>query len=151
MYDKIKKVQSYPIWRQLRDVRLLGFIVFGILVLLASWSGVSVIETNYELQKQVAQIDQQNKLQQLINTNLQLQNEYYNTDTYLELTARKQFGKGAPGETLLLVPKDVALAHAKALPDDTPGASNQPGISKQPFYRANFNAWMDFFFRKSDT
>ena len=54
MLEKIKKLPKYSIWAQLRDIRFLGFIVFGFLVLLASWSGVNVIETNYELQKQAA-------------------------------------------------------------------------------------------------
>ncbi len=80
MIEKIKILIKHPFWHQLRDVRFLGFVVLGILVLLASWSGVNVIETNYELQKQAAQLDQQNKVQQLSNTNLELQNPYYNTD-----------------------------------------------------------------------
>lgn len=148
MLEKIKKYSKNPYWRNFRDVRFLGFIVFGIMVLLASWSGVSVIETNYGLQKQAAQIDQQNQVQQLTNTNLQLQNEYYNTDTYLELTARKQFGKGAPGETLLLVPKSVALAHAKALPDTAP-KSIAPQKDSRTTSQKNFDAWMAFFFRRN--
>ncbi len=147
MLGKIKKYQKSAVWRNLRDVRFLGFMVFGVMVLLASWSGVSVIETNYELQKQIAQLDQQNQVQQLTNTNLKLQNEYYNTDTFLELTARKQFGKGAPGEKLLLVPKSVALAHAKQLPEEKPAApATQP--TDQPGYQKNFNAWMDFIFHR---
>lgn len=149
MLEKIKKLQYQAILRQMRDVRLLGFIVFGVLVLLASWSGVSVIETNYELQKQAAQMDQQNQIQQLVNNNLKLQNEYYKTDTYLELTARKQFGKGAPGETLLLVPKSVALAHAKQLPQEKPSTVAEPRADTRPFYQKNFDAWMDFFFHRS--
>jgi cell division protein FtsB len=150
MLDKIKKIQNNPFWHNLRDVRFLGFIVFGLLVLLASWSGVKVIETNYELQKQAAQIDQQNVLQQLINTNLDLENEYYKTDTYLELTARKQFGKGAAGETLLLVPKSVALAHAKPLPEEKIGIEKKNKEDNRPTYQKNFNAWMDFFFRRNN-
>ena len=148
MLEKIKKLPYSSISHQLRDVRFLGFLVFGLLVLLASWSGVRVIETNYELQKQTAQLDQQNQVQDLVNTNLKLQNEYYNTDTYLELAARKQFGKAAPGETLLLVPKDVALAHAKALPD-VYAKTNQQETDTRPKYQKNFNAWMDFFFRRN--
>ncbi len=149
MLEKIKKIQKYSIWHNLHDVRFLGFIVFGLLVLLASWSGVNVIETNYEPQKQAAQIDQQNVVQQLVNTNLKLQNEYYNTDTYLELTARKQFGKGALGETLLLVPKSVALAHAKALPEEKSATVSASSQDNRPFYQKNFNAWMDFFFHRN--
>lgn len=149
MFDKIKTIPKNPFWQNLRDVRFLGFSLFAVMVLLASWSGVTVIETNYELQKQIAQLDEQNKVQELANTNLKLQNEYYNTETFLELTARKQFGKGAPGEKLLLVPKDVALAHTKELPE-TKNPSNDPAAasSDQPTYEKNFNAWMDFLFHR---
>lgn len=147
MLEKIKNLSKSSIWRNARDVRFLGFMVFGVMVLLASWSGVTVIETNYELQKQIAQLDQQNQVQQLTNTNLKLRNEYYNTDTFLELTARKQFGKGAPGEKLLLVPRYVALAHAKQLPE--PKAQTQETqIKNQPAYQKNFNAWMNFIFHR---
>lgn len=150
MLEKIKQYSKHPFLQQLRDVRFLGFLVFGVLVLLASWSGVTVIETNYDLQKQISQIDQQNQVQQLTNNNLKLQNEYYNTDTYLELTVRKQFGKGAPGEQLLLVPKDVALAHAKELP-----TSQMQTVAKKqtnpPTYRKNFDAWMNFLFHRQIT
>ena len=147
MFENIKKYQNHPYWQQLRDIRFLGFMVFGILVLLASWSGVNVIETNFTLQKQITQLDQQNQVQQLTNSNLKLQNEYYNTDTYLELTARQEFGKGAPGETLLLVPQSVALAHAKQLPDDT-SKTSKPNASTQPKYQQNLDAWLNFFFHR---
>lgn len=148
MLEKIKNLTKNSVWPHLRDVRFLGFMVFGVMVLLASWSGVTVIETNYELQKQIAQLDQQNQIQQLTNQNLKLQNEYYNTDTYLELVARKQFGKGAPGETLLLVPKSVALAHAKELPQ-TKETTQAAKPANQPTYQKNFTAWMNFLFHRS--
>lgn len=147
MLDKIKNYKYHELLQQARDVRLLGFVVFGILVLLASWSGVNVIETNFVLQKQIAELDQQNQVQQLQNTNLKLQNEYYNSDTYLELVARKQLGKGAPGETLLLVPRSVALAHAKELPA-TPKPVNSAQASTQPIYRQHLDAWLNFFFHR---
>ena len=151
MLEKIKKLQKYSLWNNLRDIRFLGFLVFGLLVVLASWSGVKVIETNYDLQKQAAQIDQQNQLQELTNKNLKLENEYYNTDTYLELTARKQLGKGAPGETLILVPKEVALAHVKALPETKPILPTKQLEEQQPGYQKNFRDWLDFFFRSNAT
>jgi len=145
--EKIKNLPKNPAWRNVRDVRFLGFMVFGVMVLLASWSGVTVIETNYELQKEIALLDQQSQLQQLDNVNQKLKNEYYNTDTFLELTARKQFGKGAPGEKLLLVPKSVALAHAKQLPEEKTSAPTAKS-DKSPAYQKNFNAWMDFLFHR---
>ncbi len=148
MLQKIKNYQKSVVWRNLRDVRFLGFMVFGVMVLLASWSGVTVIETNYELQKQIAQLDQQNQVNQLTNTNLKLQNEYYNTDTFLELTARKQLGKGAPGEKLILVPKSVALAHAQQLPE-TKNETSTTQSDDKPTYQKNFKAWMDFLLHRS--
>lgn len=151
MFVKIKnirKILEWPAWQMVRDVRFLGLVVFGVLVLLASWSGVKVIEANFELQKQAAQLDQQNQVQQLSNENLKLRNEYYNTDTYLELVARKQFGKGAPGEKLLLVPKSVALSYAQQLPDVAVEQAEAQNTNK-PKYRQNLDAWMRFFFRPS--
>ncbi len=150
MLEKIKKYEKHPFAQNFKDVRFLGFLLFGVLVLLATWSGVRVIETNYDLQKQITQIDQQNTLQKLQNSNLKLQNEYYNSDTYLELTARKQFGKAAPGEKLFLVPKSVALAKAKESPkDDAQQAQTTP--SKQSKYQQNLQAWMNFLFRKGNS
>ena len=148
MRQLIKNYLKHPMWRNLRDVRFLGFMIFGVMVLLASWSGVTVIETNYELQKQIAQLDQQNQVHQLTNTNLKLQNEYYNTDTFLELTARKQLGKGAPGEKLILVPKSVALAYAKELPVDNKPTTSATQSKDPPMYQQNFSAWMDFLFHR---
>jgi cell division protein FtsB len=144
MLDKIKTILDGQLVKQLRDIRVLGFAVFGVIVLLVSWSGVKVIETNYDLQKQVSKIQQENQVSELENNNLTLQNQYYNTDQYVELQARRQFGKGLPGEKLVLVPKSVALAHTVDVSRD----DVQPGVYKssghKPLYQRNFEAWRDF-------
>jgi cell division protein FtsB len=144
MLEKIKKYQDHPFFQQFRDIRFMGFVVFGILVLLVSWSGVSVIETNYTLQKQVSELEQQNQVAQLQNNNLKLQNEYYNSNQYLELTARRQFGKGQPGEKLLLVPASVALKYTVDIPEATKEAEATPSLTK-PLYQRNLEAWVNFF------
>jgi len=147
MLEKIKNSRYLAYIYQLRDVRVLGLVIFGVLVLLVSWSGIQIIQANYDLQKQISQLQQQNEVQQLENTNLKLRNEYYNTDEYLELTARKQFGKAAPGETVLLVPKSVALAHTTAPPTSETKIKTSTVIHK-PTYQRNFEAWMDFFLHR---
>ncbi len=143
MLDKIKNSRYYFYAQQLRDVRVLGLVIFGFLVLLVSWSGIQVIQTNYDLQKQISKLQQQNQVQELENRNLQLRNQYYNTDQYLELAARKQFGKAAPGETVLLVPKTVALAHTTPLPQ-TVIKKKAATVTHKPTYQRNFESWMDF-------
>ncbi len=142
--DKIKKYYNHEFVQQFRDVRFVGFVVFGILVLLVSWSGVSVIESNYELQRQVSTLRQENELSELENNNLKLQNEYYNSTQYLELTARRQFGKGQPGEKLVRVPKSVALQYAPEIPEVTKQANATPILEKSKTQR-NLESWQSFF------
>jgi cell division protein FtsB len=132
---------------QWRDTRLWAFVVFAIVVVVASWSGVRVIETNYELQKKIARLQQQNEITQLQNENQKLKNQYLETDTYLELAAREQFGKAAPGEKLILVPESVALSSAREIPMKSP-AQTKSGIKVEnsPSYIKNLKAWRDFVF-----
>lgn len=147
MLDKIKKYYQHQFIQQFKDIRFVGFVVFGILVLLVSWSGVSVIESNFVLQKQVSKLEQQNQVSQLENSNLKLQNGYYNSNQYLELTARRQFGKGQPGEKLLLVPKSVALKHTVDVSSSAKEAITTPVLQK-PWAQRNLESWVDFFLHR---
>lgn len=129
----------------LRDVRNVGLLIFTIIVLLISWSGVKSIQTNYGLQKQVVQLQQENQVQGLKNSDLALQNEYYGTSQYLEITARENLGLGEPGETELLVPQSVALAHTVKMPNSSKVKAEVP---KQPLWERNFQAWINFFLHR---
>ncbi len=129
----------------LRDVRNVGVLVFTVIVLLISWSGVKSIQTNYGLQKQIAQLTQENQVQNLENADLALQNQYLNTPQYMEITARENLGLGAPGETELLVSNDVAAAYTVKQPGTTTVASAVP---KQPLWQRHFEAWIDFFLHR---
>jgi cell division protein FtsB len=130
----------------LRDVRSVGSLAFVVLVLLISWSGVKAIQTNYKLQQEVSRMKQENEVKKLQNTNQELQNSYYKTSQYLEVTSRQNFGLAAPGETVLIVPKDVALAHTVPMPSAEKATAP---AKKQPFWQENFQAWMDFFFHRT--
>lgn len=144
-YEKLKAVYLTSQWK---DTRLWTLVIFAVVVVVASWSGVRVIETNYELQKRIARLQQQNEVIRLQNNNQKLKNQYLETDTYLELSARRQFGKGTPGEKLLIVPENVALANAKDIPVVQPSVAINPatadtntsGVTK------NLRAWRDFIF-----
>lgn len=125
-----------------RDIRFTGQVVFAGIVLLISWSGVKTIQTNYELQKQISTIKQQNAVRELENKNLELQNQYYNTDEYLELSARRNFGLGKPGEKELLVPQSVAYAYAPEV------ASSKASAEAKSTHTSNFQAWVNFFLNR---
>jgi len=142
----IKKYSAYLL--ELRDIRVAGLVVFGVVVLLISWSGVKSIETNYQLQKDISRLQQENAVHNLENSNLQLQNNYFKTDQYLELAARQNFGLALPGEKELIVTKDVALGHTV----DQPKAQSEvkQATGKLPRYQRNVQAWVDFFLHRVD-
>ena len=129
---------------RLRDIRFAGQVLFVVIVLLISWSGVKAIKLNYDLQKQIATAKQENTVQQLENSTLNLQNEYYNSKQYLDLQARLNFGLAAPGEQELLVPKSVAMFYAPkiSLP------SSAPTKIVIPSYQKNIQSWVNFFLNR---
>ena len=53
MQIKIKYLQAYAsdFIFKLRDIRFAGQVVFAVIVLMISWSGVKAIQLNYNLQK----------------------------------------------------------------------------------------------------
>lgn len=142
--DQIQKLLNKIPYKRLQDVRGVGLIVFGLIVLMITWSGIGAIQTNYDLQKQISQLNQENNNEQLENNNLQLENEYYNTNEYLELQARALLGKGEAGETLILVSKTAALSQLAPVTKITTSSS----IPKKPKYQQNFEAWMAFYFHR---
>ena len=129
---------------QLRDIRFAGQVLFVVIVLLISWSGVKAIQMNYNLQKQIATAKQENDVQQLQNNNLSLENEYYNSNQYLELQARQNFGLADPGEQELLVPQSVALSYAPKVNIQTREAS----MVAVPALQQHINDWSNFFLHR---
>lgn len=137
--DIIKKFQA------LADTRVLGLLAFGVVALLVTWSGIKVVQTNYELEKKISVARQRNAIEELENQNLKLRNQYYESSQYLELSARRQFGKAAPGEKLYTVPQRVALAktvdNRKADQEDA-----EKTQENKPKFKRNFDDWMKFLF-----
>ena len=126
-------------------MRNIGLYIFALIVLAITWSGVKTVQNNYQLQKQIAELKQQNNVLYLQNGNIALQNQYYQTDQYLELAARQNFGLAAPGETVLLVSRAVAMKYvdpslaAKSNSINTNNLAGGPtGVAK------NLEDWRDF-------
>jgi cell division protein FtsB len=151
MIEKAKNLYKmyFPYIYELQDIRVAGMVVFAIVVLLISWSGVKAIDTNYKLQKQISELQQQNQVASLDNANTQLQNQYYKSNQYLELSARQNLGLAMQGETEVIVPKNVALSFTA----DPPKAAAKPSEarSKQPAYQRNFQAWVSFFLHRQSS
>ena len=148
MNIKTLVIEKIPYYLQrLTDISFLGQMVFVVLVLLISWSGIKTIQTNYSLQKKISALKQQNAVQKLQNDNLALQNQYFNSNQYLELQARQNFGLAAAGEQEIIVPKSVALSYTIDLPSAKPPEAKAP----QPAYQQHFQSWVDFFLHRQNT
>lgn len=141
MLQQIKNFWKSKNRQQLTDVRSIGLYVFAVIVLAISWSGVKTLQTNYELQKQISTLRQQNEVFKLQNDNTLLQNQYYQTNQYLELAARQDFGLAAPGEKILLISKDVAMKYVD--PSLSP-KDESTNTNKRSRYAKNFQSWVDF-------
>lgn len=152
MKEKIKSITANRIVKQLFDVRNIGLYIFGLIALSITWSGIKVVQTNYGLQKQIATLEQEAAISDLQNANLNLKNQYYQTDQFLELAARRQFGLALPGEKMLLVPKDIALKYiTKTTPDTNVNTSALLKDLNKPPYQLNLEAWIDFFLHRQPT
>lgn len=141
MLEKIKKIFIEKI-KIFQDVRALGLMAFGVITILVTWSGVRVAHTNYELAKKISIEKQRNDIAQLENDNLKLKNKYYESDQFLELAARRQFGRAVAGEKLYIVPDDVALKYTKEMPKNE--SSTKSETPKQPKFVQNINKWIEF-------
>lgn len=144
MLPKIKSTDWNDTVKKFSDVRIIGLIAFGFVVLLVAWSSLKALEINYNLEKQIAGLEQRNRVQKLQNENLKLQNVYYESDEYLELTARRQLNKAAPGEKLYQVPRSVAMANTVSLPK-TKKQIEQEKQSRKSRFSKNLEAWWGFF------
>ena len=154
MLEKIKtylhKVTAFVKKYELTDVRNIGMVVFGIMAAIVTWNGAKAIEQNFQLQKKVVVLEEQNKVQLLENETQALKNEYYKTAEYKELSARRLFGKAAPGEKVYVVPKEVALKYVSPENSVVPEvATPAPSPVKLPAYQQHAQDWLDFFFHRS--
>jgi cell division protein FtsB len=129
---------------QFRDIRNVVLYVFAVIVLAITWSGIKTVQTNYELQKKISVLKQQNDVLKLENQNAALQNRYYQTDQYLDLAARQNLGLAAPGEKVLLVPRSVALKYTDPALIMNVSQSGNNASDNRSRYVKNMENWRDF-------
>jgi cell division protein FtsB len=145
MLDSLRSLWNSPRRQQLTDVRNIGLYIFGIIVLAITWSGVKTVQTNYNLQKQISTIKQQNEVLYLRNQNAYLQNQYLGSDEYLDLAARENLGLAAPGEQVLLIPQNVAMKYVDPnLDTQIASTASTSSTSNQSKAVKNLEDWRDF-------
>jgi cell division protein FtsB len=144
MFAKIQNFLNSKTARQMVDIRNIGLYIFGLIVLAIAWSGAKTVQSNYELQKQIANLKQQNIVLNLQNGNTYLQTQFYQTSEYLELSARQNLGLAAPGEQVLIIPKAVAMKYVDPSLIQKQNGSSSAAIDSRSKYIKNLEGWRDF-------
>lgn len=97
---------------------------------------ISVMNHNYDLQHQVDQGKLDNEVMKLQNENLRLEQAYYKTDEYLELSARSLLGRAQAGEHMVILPR---------VQDDQAANATKSVTTSE---KSNFDQWIDFLMGK---
>ncbi len=140
MFEQISKKV-----KQLYNPHNVLWYVFIVVLLAITWSGVKAVQTNYELQKEISRLKQENAVLALENDNIELNNQYLKSDQYDDLAARQNLGLAAPGETVLLVPKTVALKYVdSSITMESISKTSTQKARSQPKAIQNLEAWRDF-------
>ena len=126
-----------PLLKRMMTVEALAAFVIVLTVAAVSYNTSQVILQNYQLQRQVSEAQQQVAIAELEVDNQRLTNEYYKTDAFLDIAARRQLSKGLDGEKLVIVPQSVALSYA-------PAASTQQQQTRSTEKLSNLTLWLRF-------
>jgi cell division protein FtsB len=100
------------------------------------WNTIEAIQRNFDLQQQVDGLKQEIAVFELQNKTIEFQNKYFESDEYLELSARERLNKAIKDEKLLILPQNTPVVK-----QETEVASQTPITS-----RSNFEQWMYFLF-----
>lgn len=118
---------------------VLVFIAAGC-CLMWTWGSISAMTRNWTLSQELIERERQKALLELEVETLELENEYYHSNEYKELSARKYQNKKLPGETMIYLPVNSETAKAKHDNiNNTDSAVDTPQL-------ANFEQWMAFLF-----
>ena len=114
----------------------LNNIVLIIALMLAlswTWSTINVLAKNYDLERQVEQARLDAEIMNIQNENLRLEQEYFKTNEYMELAARKLLSKAQPGEHLVILPRAEEEV-------------SKTNMATPIVEKSNFEQWADFLF-----
>lgn len=141
-FQNLRTTCRRGVYKLKHDVLTLDNIVIIVAVLLCfgwTWGSVSSMSRNWELAEQVAEAERRLALLQLEVETMRYENEYYASDEYLELEARRLQEKVMPGEVLVYLPENSDTAKHKHDNDDEPTTVAEQAAS-------NLEQWLQFLF-----
>lgn len=103
-----------------------------------TWGSISAMSRNWSLAQEIQNRRRELALLDLEVETLELENEYYASDEYQELAARKYQNKILPGETLVYLPENSFAARTK----HANGATTEVIATET----SNIQQWLQFLF-----
>ncbi len=107
------------------------------LCLLWTYQSISAMSRNWELSERLTSERKELELLSIEVEAAELENEYYKTSEYQELTARKHLDKQLPGEHMVVLPENTDAAKQKH--QSAPVVENTRQLT-------NIEKWMKFLF-----
>jgi len=108
-----------------------------IMCLVFTYGAISAMTRNWGLEQEIAEKQRELTLIQLEVDTLKLENQYYASEEYQELSARAKLNKVGDGETLVYLPKNSEEAKKKHETESVAQSYETP---------SNFNQWLTFLF-----
>ncbi len=133
---KFRKI-NYKLKHDFLTVENVVLLLAIILCLVWAYQSIVAMSKNWELAETLSEKNKQLELLTVEVETAELENEYYKTDEYQELAARKYLDKKMPGENMVVMPENSETAKNKyRITEES---------SEEKVY-SNFEKWMMYLF-----
>ena len=136
--NKIRRAR-YSMRHDLFTVENVVLVLGIVLCLVWTYQSVVAMSRNWELSERLTAERKELELLSVEVTAAELENEYYKTDEYQELMARKHLDKKLAGEQMVVMPENSEAAKSKDSNKNTQVEKKEP---------SNFDRWMNYLFPK---
>ncbi|MBR0480136.1 hypothetical protein IJJ49_02670 [Candidatus Saccharibacteria bacterium] len=133
--NRVRKIK----FRIKHDLSIENVVLCLAIFLGAIWTfqSIQAMTRNWELSERLATERKNLELLEVEVETAELENEYYKTEEYQELAARKYLDKKLPGENMVVMPENSEVAKEKH--------KSMAAETEEKSY-SNFEKWMKFLF-----
>jgi len=139
MKDSLRRIK-FRLKHDFFTVENVVLILAIVLCLTWTYQSIAAMSRNWELSERLTTGHRELELLKMEVETAELENEYYKTEEYQELLARKYLDKQAEGENMVVMPENSEEAKNKHI------NANIRGESKKDY--SNFERWMMYLFPK---
>ena len=135
--DQSTRRAAYKVKHDYLNFENIILAIAAILCISWTWRAISSMSRNWELEQRLSSRERELAVTRLEVGNLEAENDYYKTEEYQELSARKRQGKKLSGETMIYLPDNSDAARNKHKDLD---------IEEEVETPSNLEQWFSFLF-----